>query len=99
MKCKTIGLDLAKNVLQVHGVDERGKTILKKALKRAQVLPFFANMPPCLIGMEACGSAHYWARKLEAMGHAVKLWPLSSSSPMSRQTRTTRQTPKRSAKR
>ena len=73
MKCKTIGLDLAKNVLQVHGVDERGKTILKKALKRAQVLPFFANMPPCLVGMEACGSAHYWARKLEAMGHAVKL--------------------------
>ena len=73
MKCKTIGLDLAKNVLQVHGVDERGKTVLKKALKRAQVLPFFANMPPSLIGMEACGSAHYWARKLEAMGHTVKL--------------------------
>ena len=73
MKCKTIGLDLAKNVLQVHGVDERGKTVLKKALKRAQVLPFFANMARCLIGMEACGSAHYWARKLEAMGHSVKL--------------------------
>ena len=73
MKCKTIGIDLAKNVLQVHGVDERGKTVLKKALKRAQVLPFFANMAPCLIGMEACGSAHYWARKLEEQGHSVKL--------------------------
>ena len=73
MKPKTIGIDLAKNVLQVHGVDERGKTVLKKALKRAQVLPFFANLTPSLIGMEACGSAHYWVRKLEAMGHTVKL--------------------------
>ena len=73
MEIKAIGLDLAKNVLQVHGVDERGKTVLKKALKRAQVLPLFANVPPCLIGMEACGSAHYWARKLDAMGHTVKL--------------------------
>ena len=69
----TIGIDLAKNVFQVHGADERGKAIVKKALKRVQVVPFFANLTPCLIGMEACGSAHHWARKLEALGHTVKL--------------------------
>jgi transposase len=73
MKITTIGIDLAKNVFQVHGVDERGKAGLKKQLKRAQVLPFFANLPPCLIGMEACASAHFWARKLQALGHTVKL--------------------------
>src|SRR5215207_6077263 len=63
MKTTTIGIDLAKTVFQVHGVDERGKVVLKKQLKRVQVLPFFANLAPCLIGMEACASAHYWARK------------------------------------
>ncbi|HYQ90813.1 MAG TPA: IS110 family transposase [Candidatus Competibacteraceae bacterium] len=73
MKITTIGLDLAKNVFQVHGMNERGQPVLKKQLKRAQVLPFFANLPPCVIGMEACGSAHYWARKLEQQGHTVKL--------------------------
>jgi transposase len=73
MKITTIGLDLAKNVLQIHGADTRGKAVVKKALKRAQVLPYFANLAPCLIGMEACGSAHYWARKLEGLGHTVKL--------------------------
>ena len=73
MNITTIGIDLAKNVFQVHGVDERAKAGLKKQLKRAQVLPFFANLAPCLIGMEACGSAHYWARKLNELGHTVKL--------------------------
>lgn len=73
MKITTVGIDLAKNVIQVHGVDERGKAALKKPLKRAQVLPYFAKLPPCLIGMEACGSAHDWARKLEKLGHTVKL--------------------------
>ncbi len=73
MKITTVGIDLAKNVFQVHGVDERGKAVLKKPLKREQVAPFFANLPPCLIGMEACGSAHHWARKREAFGHTVKL--------------------------
>ncbi len=68
----TVAIDLAKNVFQVHGVDERGKAVLKKPLKREQVAPFFANLPPCLIGMEACGSAHHWARKREAFGHTVK---------------------------
>lgn len=73
MKITTIGIDLAKNVFQVHGVDERGKAVMKKQLKRSQVLPFFANLTPCLIGMEACASAHFWARKLAALGHVVKL--------------------------
>lgn len=73
MNISTVGLDLAKVVFQVHAVDKAGKVALKKALKRAQVLPFFANLSPCLIGMEACSSAHYWARKLVACGHTVKL--------------------------
>ena len=73
MKITTIGIDLAKNVLQVHGVDERGKTVLRKQLKRVQVAVFFSNLPPCLVGMEACASAHHWARKLQAFGHTVKL--------------------------
>lgn len=75
MMLATIGVDLAKNVLQVHGADEHGHTVLKKQLKRGQVLPFFANLTPCRVGMEACGSAHYWARKLQALGHTVKLIP------------------------
>jgi transposase len=73
MKITTTGIDLAKNAFQVHGVDERGNAVLKKQLKRGQVVAFFANLPRCLIGMEACSSAHYWARKLEALGHTVKL--------------------------
>jgi transposase len=73
MKVTTVGIDLAKNVIVVHGVDERAKTVLKKQLKRDQVASFFANLPPCLIGMEACGSAHHWARKLQSFGHTVKL--------------------------
>jgi transposase len=73
MKITTIGLDLAKNVFQVHGVDEQGKAVLRKQLRRNQVAEFFANLPACLVGMEACGSAHHWARKLEQLGHTVKL--------------------------
>jgi transposase len=73
MKITTIGLDLAKNVFQVHGIDEQGKAVLRKQLRRNQVAAFFANLPPCLVGMEACGSAHHWARKIEQLGHTVKL--------------------------
>jgi transposase len=73
MKATTIGIDLAKNVLQVHGVDECGNAVVRKQLKRDQVMPFFGNLAACRIGMEACGSAHYWARKLEKLGHSVKL--------------------------
>ena len=73
MKITTVGIDLAKNVFQVHGVNERGKTMLKKQLKREQIMLFFTNLPPCLIGMEACGSAHYWANQLQRVGYIVKL--------------------------
>jgi transposase len=73
MKITAVGIDLAKSVFQIHGVDERGKVMVRKQLKRAEVAKFFANLPPCLIGMEACASAHYWARKLMAFGHTVKL--------------------------
>lgn len=73
MEITTVGIDLAKSVFQVHAVDQHGKVVLRKQLKRAQVAEFFVNLPICLIGMEACGSAHYWARKLQAMGHTVKL--------------------------
>lgn len=73
MKITTVGIDLAKNVFQVHGIDEHGKAVLKKQLRRDQMAAFFVNLPPCLIGMEACGSAHHWGRKLASMGHMVKL--------------------------
>lgn len=77
MTIKTIGLDLAKNVFQAHGVDANGATVLVKRLHRKQMLPFFAKLPPCLIGVEACGTAHHWARTLAAMGHEVRLIPPS----------------------
>lgn len=71
MKITAIGIDLAKNVFQIHGVNESGKVVLRKQLRRDQVNNFFVNVPPCLIGMEACGSAHHWARKLQDFGHTV----------------------------
>ena len=73
MKITTVGIDLAKYAFQGHGLDERGKVVVKKQLKRHQVLGFFSNMPPCLIGMEACSGAHFWARRLQAQGHTVRL--------------------------
>lgn len=73
MNIKRIGLDLAKQVFQLHGVDHQEKTVLRKQLRRNQMLAFFANLPPCLIGIEACSSAHYWARELQKFGHTVKL--------------------------
>ncbi len=73
MNITRIGLDIAKQVFQVHGVDEHGKGVLRKTLKRDQVVEFFAQVPPCLIGIEACGSAHYWARTLTELGHTVRL--------------------------
>src|SRR5215813_14130945 len=71
----TIGLDLAKHVFQVHGVDAGGATVLRKQLRRAQVLAFFSRLPPCLVGVEACATAHYWGRELRALGHEVRLMP------------------------
>jgi len=75
MEVTTIGLDLAKRVFQVHGVDVAGGVVVRKALRRAQVLAFFAKLPPCLVGMEACGTSHHWARELIRLGHEVRLMP------------------------
>ena len=72
-KINVIGLDLAKNVFQVHGADSDGKKLLSKKLKRDELLEFFAKMPRCLVGLEACGGAHEWARRLEALGFTVKM--------------------------
>lgn len=71
----TIGLDLAKNVFQVHGVDAEGVVVVGRQLRRSQVLPFFRKQPPCLVGMEACATSHHWARQLIELGHEVKLMP------------------------
>ena len=65
----TIGLDLAKAVFQVHGVNGEGAIMIKRALRRSQVLEFFRRLPPCLVGLEACASSHYWAREIGAFGH------------------------------
>jgi transposase len=73
MNIKRIGIDLAKQVFQLHGVDQNEKAVLKKQLPRKKMLAYFQSLPPCLIGMEACGSSHYWARELQKIGHTVKL--------------------------
>ncbi len=77
MQITTIGLDLAKSVFQMHGVDAGGQAALKKKLRRAEVLKVFGALPPCLVGMEACATAHYWARELSALGHEVRMMPPS----------------------
>jgi transposase len=77
MQITTIGLDLAKNVFQVHGVDEVGKLTVTRRLRRGQLIGFFKKLPPCLVGMEACATAHYWARELIRLGHTVRLMPAS----------------------
>jgi transposase len=73
MNIKRIGIDLAKQVFQLHGVDHSEKVVLKKQLQRTKMLVYFQSLPPCLIGIEACGSSHYWARELQKLGHTVKL--------------------------
>jgi transposase len=75
MQVTTVGLDIAKNLFQVHGADAQGRPVLKRKLARGKVLEFFANLPPCLVGLEACGAAHHWARELGKLGHTVRLMP------------------------
>src|SRR3974390_1591228 len=75
MQITTIGLDLAKNVFQVHGIDAAENVVVRKQLRRRQMLEFFKALPPCLIGMEACATSHYWARELTKLGHEVRLMP------------------------
>src|SRR5256712_14214936 len=71
----TIGLDIAKSVFQVHGVDAQGKVMVRRQLKRRYILAFFQKLPPCLVGIEACASSHHWSRELQALGHTVRLMP------------------------
>jgi transposase len=74
-KVTTVGLDLAKSIFQIHGSDQDGRPVVRKKLRRGQVIAFFAGLEPCLVGMEACASAHHWARELEVLGHEVRLIP------------------------
>ena len=80
MQITTIGLDIAKNVFQVHGIDAAEKVIVRKQLRRGQMLAFFKALPPCLVGMEACATSHYWARELTKLGHQVRLMPAKDAS-------------------
>jgi transposase len=75
MKITTVGLDLAKNVFHVVGINEHGKEVKKRMFRRNKLLPFFAQLPSCCVAMEACGGSHYWGRKMQALGHEVKLIP------------------------
>src|SRR6266516_606329 len=81
MQVTTIGLDIAKNVFQVHGIEAAEKVVVRKQLRRSQVLAFFKALPPCLIGMEACATAHYCARALTKLGHRVRLMPAKDVQP------------------
>jgi transposase len=81
MEITTIGLDIAKRVFQVHGADAAGKGQLRRKLQRAEVLTFFASLPPCLVGIEACSTAHHWAREIKSLGHDVRLMPASYVKP------------------
>ena len=71
----TIGFDIAKSVFQVHGVDAAGQVVIRRQLKRRRVIAFFQKLPPCLVGIEACASPHYWSRELQGLGHSVRLMP------------------------
>jgi transposase len=72
MEITTIGLDLAKNVFQVHGINSASEVVVKKTLRRAQMRRFFEQLDPCLVGIEACGTSHYWAREITRLGHEVR---------------------------
>ncbi len=73
MQVTTLGIELAKRLFQVHGVDKHGKVVLHRWLSCDQLLPFLANLAPCLVGLEACGGAHYWARAIQQCGHTIKM--------------------------
>jgi transposase len=94
----TIGLDIAKSVFQVHGVDGAGQVVIRRQLKRRYVLAFFQKLPPCLIGIEACASSHYWSRELQALGHTMRLMPPAYVKPYVNGRRTTWLTLRRFAK-
>jgi transposase len=77
----TVGLDIAKSVFQAHGVDAEGRVVVQRKLTRAKLIPFFEKLPPCLVEIEACATAHHWGRRLGELGHEVKLMPPSDVKP------------------
>jgi transposase len=95
----TIGLDIAKSVFQVHGVDAAGNVIFRRQLKRRYVLAFFQKLPSCLVGIEACASSHHWSRQLQVLGHTVRLMPPAYVKPYVKRHKNDALTPRRSAKR
>ena len=95
----TIGLDIAKSVFQVHGVDNDGKVVIRRQLKRRYVLAFFEKLQPCLVGIEACASSHHWSRELQALGHTVRLMPPAYVKPYVNGRRTMRPTLRPSVRR
>ena len=99
MEITKVGLDLAKNVFQVHAISSTGEVVVRRALRRAQVIPFFSKLAPCLIGMEACGTSHHWGRELVRLGHEVRQMPPSYVKPyVKRGKRPTPTTLRRSAR-
>ncbi|WP_368508598.1 IS110 family transposase [Bradyrhizobium lupini] len=87
-KIITVGLDLAKSIFQVHGIAENGKVLVRRTLRRSQVLPFFRSLPACVVGMEACASAHHWAREIAALGHSVRMMPPAYVKPYVKRNKT-----------
>lgn len=87
-KIITVGLDLAKSIFQVHDVPENGQVLVRRTLRRSQVLPFFRGLPACLVGMEACASAHHWAREIAALGHSVRMMPPAYVKPYVKRNKT-----------
>src|SRR5436305_12284446 len=88
MQVTTLGLDLAKRVFQVHGVDAAGKVVIRRRLQRAEIAALFADLPACLVGIEACATAHHWAPLIGASGHQVRLIPPSYVKPYVRRSKT-----------
>ena len=81
MKVTRIGLDIAKQIFELHGVDQRERAVLRKTLKRDRVLEYFAQLEPCTVALEACGGAHYWYREISKLGHTVRLLPTNKVKP------------------
>ena len=98
MTITTIGVDLAKNSFQLHGADHTGRTVLRKKLSRSRLLAFFADLPACTVGMEACGGAHHWARELTRLGHTVRLMPPQYVKPDVKRNKHDAATPRPAAK-
>ena len=96
MDIAVIGLDIAKRIFQAHGADASGEAVLRRKLQRPEVLRFFASLPRCLVSIEACGTAHHWAREIKALGHRVRLMPAPYVKPYVKAARQMRPTPSRS---